>query len=226
MAIQRAIINQERKTRRIWKDHGCAPSYSSIADFAILQLPWLCNIPHFFLMLKRHFVHQSKATFLWPCCMLPSKSGGQDEIWNKENVTAGNGGGKNLFALKWAEGQVLEWLFKGPHEMTACNGAAFQTLQENVPKLSEGKYCMGNYGTTLAEIPYFLIFFFFPDQLGWIIWRGRCIFGYLSALERLLMVLCSPDFFQRLAWKSYNRRQNFRSVNFCCSCEYITLCIL
>lgn len=168
MAIQRAIINQERKTRRIWKDHGCAPSYSSIADFAILQPPWLCNIPHFFLMLKRHFVHQSKATFLWPCCMLPSKSGGQDEIWNKENVTAGNGGGKNLLALKWAEGQVLEWLFKGPHEMTACNGAAFQTLQENVPKLSEGKYCMGNYGTTLAEIPYFLIFFFFsrPTRLN------------------------------------------------------------
>lgn len=26
--------------------------------------------------------------------------------------------------------------------MTACIGAAFQTLQEKVPKLSEGKYCI------------------------------------------------------------------------------------
>lgn len=85
---------------------------------------------------------------------------------------------------------------------------------------------MGNCGTTVAEIPFLLIYFFFQDRVGWIVWRGRRIFGYLSALERFVMVLCSPAAFQKLAGESYSGRHNFRSMSFCCWCEYITLRVL
>lgn len=51
-------------------------------------------------MHRCHFTHRSKATFLWPRCAAHSKTEEQAEIQNKENLTAGTGGGKMCLPLE------------------------------------------------------------------------------------------------------------------------------